>query len=205
MDGSAQLSTPLSPPRPRCVRLIDGLSQKHGSRLRCVGRDTFDQRIRLEADPDTLTFCERPVAPDQGENERIVDFWVRSRAQATLLFLGDECPTPHRKIGSTSAPIRSVPPAQLATARVWIANCERMPACKTACHSCLSDAPIQAVVDFVSAPTHLSYIEQRFAPRDPILVRTAVFSLLHRGRLRAPQLLTMRRTSRKKGPRHESR
>jgi len=190
MDESARFSAPLSPSRPRGSRLIEAFSPKLGRRLRCFGRHAFDQWIRLEADPNTLTFCERPLAVDLGEDKRIVDFWVRSRDQETLLIIGDECPMSQMTIGNASLPVRPVPLAELAAARVWIANWERMLPCMVACRSCISDALIQAVAQFVSAPMQLSRIERHFAPSDPTLVRGAVFGLLHRGRLQAPQLLT---------------
>jgi len=120
MDESARFSTPLSPPRPRGSRLIEAFSPKLGRRLRCLGRHAFDQWIRLESDPNTLAFCERPLALDQGDNERIVDYWVRTRDQEALLIIGDECPMPQMTIGSASLPIRSVALAELSTkVNVW--------------------------------------------------------------------------------------
>lgn len=190
MDQSARFSVPLASSRPRGSRLIEAFSPKLGRRLRCFGRHAFDQWIRLEADPKTLTFCERPLAVDQGDDKRIVDFWVRSRDDEALLIIGDECPMSQTMIGTTSLPIRSVPLPELAAARMWIANWERMLPCIVVCRSCLSEALIQAVDQFVSTPMQLSRIERHFAPSDPTLVRGAVFSLLHRGRLQAPQLLT---------------
>jgi hypothetical protein len=190
MDQSARFSGPLATSRPRGSRLIEAFSPKLGRRLRCFGRHAFDQWIRLEADPKTLTFCERPLTVDQGDDKHIVDFWVRSRDDEALLIIGDDCPMSQTMIGSTSLPIRSVPLAELAAARVWIANWARMLPCITACRSCLPDALLKVVADFVSAPMQLSHIERHFAPGDPTLVRAAVFTLLHRGRLQAPQLLT---------------
>ena len=190
MDYSARFSVPLQRSRPRGSRLIEGFSPKLGRRLRCFGRHAFDQWIRLESDPDTLSFCERPLVLDQGEDKRIVDFWVRSRDREALLIIGDECPMSEMTIEGAALPVRSVPLAELAAARVWIANWERMLPCMTACRSCLPEALLKDVADFVSAPMQLSHIERHFAPNDPTLVRAAVFSLLHRGRLLAPQLLT---------------
>ena len=120
MDQSARFSVPLASSRPRGSRLIEAFSPKLGRRLRCFGRHAFDQWIRLEADPKTLTFCERPLAVDHGDDKRIVDFWVRSRDDEALLIIGDECPMSQTMIGATSLPIRSVPLAELAAARVWI-------------------------------------------------------------------------------------
>jgi hypothetical protein len=190
MSESARFSAPLSAGRPRGARLIEGFSPKLRRRVRCFGRHAFDQWIRLEADPAALRFCERPLAFGEGENTRIADFWVGSRNGETLLVIGEDCPMREVSIGGASLPIRSVPIAELAAARQWIANWERMLPYIVACRTCLSDAVIQAVAAFVTAPMPLTQIERYFASSDPTLVRGAVFSLLHRGRLRAPQLHT---------------
>ncbi len=190
MDESARFSAPVSIPRPRGSRLIEAFSPKLGRRLRCFGRHAFDQWIRLESDPAVLVFCERPLALDEGDNKRLIDYWVRTRDQEALLIIGDECPVPNMTSGNASLPVRSVPLAELAAARIWIANWERMLPCMIACRSCLSNALMQAVADLVSAPMQLSRIEREFAPNDPALVRAAAFSLLHRGQLQAPKLAT---------------
>ena len=190
MDESARFSAPVSIPRPRGSRLIEAFSPKLGRRLRCFGRHAFDQWIRLESDPAVLAFCERPLALDEGDNKRLIDYWVRTRDQEALLIIGDERPVPNMTSGNASLPVRSVPLAELAAARIWIANWERMLPCMIACRSCLSNALMQAVADLVSAPMQLSRIEREFAHNDPALVRAAVFSLLHRGQLQAPKLTT---------------
>ncbi len=190
MDESARFSVPVSTPRPRGSRLIEAFSPKLGRRLRCFGRHAFDQWIRLESDPSVLAFCERPLALDEGDNKRLIDYWVRTRDQEALLIIGDERPAPNMTSGNASLPVRSVPLAELAAARIWIANWERMLPCLVACRSSLSTSLMQAVAEFVSAPMQLSRIEREFASGDPALVRATVFSLLHRGQLQAPRLTT---------------
>jgi hypothetical protein len=116
MDESARFSAPVSIPRPRGSRLIEAFSPKLGRRLRCLGRHAFDQWIRLESDPAVLAFCERPLALDEGDNKRLIDYWVRTRDQEALLIIGDEPQVPNMTIGNESLPVRSVPLAELACA-----------------------------------------------------------------------------------------
>ena len=190
MDDSARFSSPVSVPRPRGSRLIEGYSPKLGRRLKCVGRHAFEQWIRLESDPTVLTFCERPVTWDQNGEQRLIDFWIRDRDQETLLVVGDDPPLPAKAIGNISIPVRKVPLAELAAASIWITNWERMLPCMIACRSCLTIALLKAVARFVTEPMQLSRIERELSLGDPTLLRAAVFTLLHRGRLQAPKLVT---------------
>jgi hypothetical protein len=48
-------------PRPRGARLIEGFSPKLGRRLQFFDHATFGVWIGLEATPDVITFCERPI------------------------------------------------------------------------------------------------------------------------------------------------
>lgn len=190
MHESARFSAPLSVRRPRGAPLIEGFSPKLCRRARFWSRHAFDQWIRLEADPTTVRFCERPLSLGEGEAARIADFWVADQNGETLLVIGDECPIPEVSIRGATLAVRSVPIAELAAAGEWIANWERMLPYIVASQTCLPDALIQAVAAFVTAPMPLAQIERHFVSRDSALVRGAVFSLLHRGRLQAPQLFT---------------
>jgi hypothetical protein len=190
MDELARFSFPVSAPRPRGSRLIEGYSPKLGRRLKCFGRHAFEQWLRLESDPAVLTFCERPVAWDQNGEQRLIDFWIRDRNQESLLVVGDDPPLPAKAIGNISLPVRTVPLAELAAARIWVANWERMLPCMIACRTSLTDALQKAVVHFVTEPMPLSRIERELGLGDPTLLRAAVFALLHRGRLQAPKLVT---------------
>jgi hypothetical protein len=190
MDDLARFSSPVSVPRPRGSRLIEAYSPKLGRRLKCFGRHAFEQWIRLESDSAVLTFCERPVAWDQNGEQRLIDFWVQDRDQEILLVVGDDPPVPTKAIGNISLPVRAIPLAELAAARIWIANWERMMPSMIACRTSLADALLKAVARFVVEPLPLSRIERELGLGDPTPVRAAVFTLLHRGRLQAPKLIT---------------
>ncbi len=129
MDESARFSSPVSVPRPRGSRLIEGYSPKLGRRLKCFGRHAFEQWIRLESDPAVLTFCERPVAWDQNGEQQLIDFWVRDQDREALLVVGDDPLLPAKAIGNISIPVLVMPLAELAAAGDWIANWERMLPC----------------------------------------------------------------------------
>lgn len=188
MNESARYSSPVSAPRPRGSRVVEAFSPKLGRRLQCFGRHAFDQWIRLESDPAVLTFCERPLTLDRDPDKLLIDFWVRYRDQEILLVISDEYPSSDNHSDNVALPIHTVPFAELAAARIWIANWERMLPCMIACRSFITDALIQAIIHYVSEPMQLSRIEREFGLGDPTLARAVVFSLLHRGQLQAPTL-----------------
>ena len=186
--NETRFRTAVSNARPRGVRVIEVYSPKLGRRLQCFGEHVFGQWVRLEADPTVKAFCELPACVDLAGKHR-VDFWILQEDQEVLLVVDvDEHPSTIT-LGDAELPVRSVPLAELAAARTWIANWERM---LPAMISCRSQTPslLRSVLKFVSGPMLLSRIEQEFATGDPTLVRAAIFALLHAGNLQAPQLHT---------------
>ena len=190
MNDSARFQSAVVTARPRGVRVIEAYSPKLGRRLQCFGELAFAQWICLEADPAIQTFCERPVYLDLAEDKRLADFWARSGDSETLLLVDDECQASTVVIGGIELPVRAIPPAELAAARLWIGNWTRMLPVMTSCRQLVPPSLLQSILKFIAEPMPLSRIEQEFVTSDPTLVRAAVFSLLHQGQLRAPQLQT---------------
>jgi hypothetical protein len=187
MKISARYKAPISTARPRGVRVIESYSAKLGRRLQCFGEDAFRQWICLEADPSTEVFCERPayLSPD---SKRLVDFWVRQQNGEALLLVGEDHPVSTVTVDDTELPVRTVLPIELAAAQVWINNWERMLPAITSSRQLIPQSFLASVLHFISEPTQLSRIERELGTGDPTLVRAAVFTLLHRGQLEAPQL-----------------
>jgi hypothetical protein len=181
---------PASVSRPRGSRRIDVYSPKLRRRLQCFGEAIYHQCLRLEADPTVLAYCERPAYFTIGNEKHLADFWVRQADCEWLLFVGDSKPSFIAHIGLGEYEVRAVPAAELAAARVWIENWERILPMVTSCQDLLTTPLLVAVRRFVSKSTQLTQIEQEFASMDLTLVRAAVFTLLHSGRLSAPSLWT---------------
>src|SRR5215212_2212824 len=87
-DLAARFVSPLTTSRPRGARLLEAHSPKLGRRVRLFDHLAFSQWVRLEADPATLTFCERPARVDRQPGSCLIDFWVlRPSGQAMLLLV----------------------------------------------------------------------------------------------------------------------
>jgi hypothetical protein len=141
------------------------------------------------------TFCERPGYVHVEGQQRLADFWVRYVDRQELVILDDshvdeKMPKSHRALDGAALPIRSVSSADLAAARVWIDNWQRMLPCIVANRGLVSPSLPRAIARFLTHPQKLLAIEREFSTGDPVLVRTAVFGLLHAGRISAPDLHT---------------
>jgi hypothetical protein len=143
----------------------------------------------LEADPGVEVFCERPVRFPAAQGEAVANFWVRSQHHEAILLLGEH--------DSSALPVEIagvaphvVAEAEIAAARMWILNWQRMLPVIVAARGSAVPGLSTAVLRFVTGPMPLSRIEREFAFGDPTPVRATVFELLRTGRLQAPSLRT---------------
>lgn len=183
MSNSVRFQAAISTVRPRGARVIEAYSPKLNRRLQCFGVHVFGQWIHLEADPLVYNFCERPIYLDSVDGKRLADFWVQRADRKILLVVDAENPVSTIAIGDAELEIRPIPLAELVAARVWICNWERMLPVITSCRQQTTLSFQQSILKFVVEPTQLSRIEREFSTGDPSLVRAAVFTLLHDGKL----------------------
>jgi len=127
----------VSSARPRGRRVIEAYSPKLGRRLQCFGEHVLEQWVRLEADPTVQAFCERPVCLDRA-TMRLVDFWVMQEGREALLIVDTEGPASLLALDGVEVPVRSIPCAELAAARLWISNWKRMLPVIISCRSQLA-------------------------------------------------------------------
>jgi len=87
--AAPRYAAPLDLPRPRGARLLEAFSPKLGRRVRFFDRATFDQWIRLEADPAVQCLCERPQRLGTERDARVADFWVQRHDGEVLQVVHD--------------------------------------------------------------------------------------------------------------------
>jgi hypothetical protein len=195
MENFQHIAEPVALARPRGAHRFEAFSPKLARRLTFYRCALLEQWFLLEADPAVITFCERPGYVNVDGQQRLADFWVRYVGRDELVILddfraGDHAAQSHRDLDGPALPIRKVSPADLAAARVWIENWQRMLPCIVANRGLVSSSLPRAIVRFLTHPQKLLTIEREFSTGDPVLVRTAVFDMLHAGRLSAPDLHT---------------
>jgi hypothetical protein len=178
----------MSTPRPRGSRLLTAFSPKLSRTVRAFERAAFEQWIRLEVDPGVASFCEHPRRVGAGDDGTLIDFWVdrRGREEMLVMELGQKA----IKLPSSvqGLPLRVVPAAELAAAKVWVSNWNRMIPVINATRGLAPKTLIKSVLSLVRRPLALSYVEHELSVGDPAIVRGAIFELLRTGRLMAPSL-----------------
>ena len=136
-------------------------------------RALLEQWLLLEADPAVTTFCERPGYVHVERQQRLADFWVCYVDRQELVILGDshydeKMPRSHRPLDGAALPIRRSVPADLAAARVWIDNRQRMLPCIVANWGLVSPSLPRVIACFLTRPRKLLAIEREFSTADPV-------------------------------------
>ncbi|MCG5076623.1 hypothetical protein [Paraburkholderia tagetis] len=195
MEHSLPIAEPVAFARPRGAHRFEAFSPKLGRRMTFYRRAELDQWVLLEADPAVMTFCERPGYVEIDGDQRLADFWVRYADRDKLVILDDSErveseSTPLRKLDADVTPLLRIATVEMAAARIWIDNWQRMLPYLVANRDLVPLTLSQAIVRFVKEPQRLLSIEREFSTMDPVLIRTAVFGLLHSGQAAAPELHT---------------
>ncbi|AKM45306.1 hypothetical protein NL30_36300 [Burkholderia contaminans] len=194
MDESRHAMRPVTTLRPRGAPRLDAFSLKLNRRLTLFQRGTPELWLQIEADPAVRSFCERPGFVQIDGQRRLADFWIAYADCQELVILSDSLAEAPRAVRPSEVqddlPIRSVTSADLAAARAWIDNWRHMLPCLVATRGLVPSALSHAIETFVTTPHALLEIERTFSTGDPMLVRAAVFGLLHAGRIDAADLRT---------------
>ena len=183
---------PIALDRPRGAHRLEACSLKADRRLTLYRQSAVEQWIILEVDPAVTAFCERPGFIQSEGKRYLADFWVRyfDRQELVILFdsLSESSVKPNAVLDNAGLTVRSVQSSEIAASRAWIANWRRMLPCLVATRGLVPPSLSSAIERFVARPHRLLSIEREFTTGDPVLVRAAVFGLLHAGRVQAPAL-----------------
>lgn len=195
MENSLLIAEPVALARPRGAHRFEAFSPKLARRVTFYRRPLLEQWLLLEADSTVITFCERPGYVQIDGHQRLADFWVRyvDRDELVLLddsLIGDDTTKAGHDLEGQALSIRRVASAELAATRTWIDNWHRMLPYLVANRGLVPLTLPRAIARFVEQPQRLLTIEREFSTGDPVLVRAALFGLLHGGRVNAPELWT---------------
>lgn len=194
MEDSWHVSEPIAIVRPHGAHRLEAFSPKLNRRIILYRRQALDLWITIESDPTVRKFCERPGYIQFRGQRSLADFLVSYLDRQELVILadpivgGDAKPLANLDAGDRN--VRLVQAAELAALRIWVDNWQRMLPCIVATRGLVPASLLRLVEDFVAAPQPLFAIERELSKGDPILVRAAVFQLLHEGRVTAPELRT---------------
>ncbi|MFL9860900.1 hypothetical protein PQR72_35050 [Paraburkholderia madseniana] len=195
MANTLQVTGPVALCRPRGAHRFEAFSPKLARRVMFYRRALLEQWLLLEANPKVITFCERPGYLLINEDRHLADFWVRYVDREELVVLSElisrsNVDASGAELAACTAEVRFVASAELAAARAWTDNWQRILPYLVANRG-LVPAPLSpAIMQFVDEPRRLLDIEREFLTSDPVIVRTALFSLLHSGLVSASTLQT---------------
>jgi hypothetical protein len=149
----------------------------------------------LEANPKVITFCERPGYVMINGERHLADFWVRYVDRDELVILsellaGSNVDASRAERDAGIAEVRFVASAELAAARAWTDNWQRILPYLVANRGLVPATLPPAIMQSVEEPRRLLDIEREFVTSDPVMVRAALFGLLHTGLVNAAALRT---------------
>ena len=145
----------------------------------------------LEAHPGVTRYCERPSWPGDEAPSSSPDFWALRDGKPVWLALRQEAPlADDAEPSPAEAPdVLTVTIDELDRHRVWITNWLSLLPYLTADAWPELESVREPVVDFFRREASFDDAERHFAALDPVLVRTAVITGLHQGRLYSRELL----------------
>ena len=187
-DLAPRFCAPISVARPRASRLLEGYSPKLGRRVQLFDHAAFAVWIGLEADAAVIALCERPARMGPAANDPPIDFWVQRTDREEFVLVAHRDAASRLPARIDGIEVHHITDADLAAARAWVANWQRLLPVINATRALMSTTLMKSVRSFVCEPTPLAGIEQQFAAGDPAVVRGTVFEMLRTGELAAPTL-----------------
>ncbi len=191
--------SPADNARPYKSHRYDVFGLKVDRMMTLYGLTPLHTWIRMEADPDVQTYCERPHVIADSKPKRVVEFWVgfRDREELWLSPRRDEL---ERKLSPSEAEpafcawaahegitvrfISDMVPVDGMYVENWGRIIRELSANRRFVAAPLKDR----ILGCITTARPLSALAGLFPEEDPVLLRTAAFSLLHVGKLRCPDI-----------------
>lgn len=202
--SSLRFCKPADNHRPYHSHRFEVWSPKLRRRITFFRELSLEMWALLEADSGVLAFCERPIVVKGEKRNIVVDFWVQRTNREEILVLPRttkrqyETPTNTDAIDpalkawgkSHSMNIREITLAEIRAEPNLTANWKTILHYLAANITLLPPDLCAGIRNLFSVTKEMTIeiIEQRCSGEDPILVRTAVFSLLQQGVVRSDDL-----------------
>lgn len=197
-----RFTVPADSTRPFKSHRYDVFGVKIARRLTLFGDQNLSAFIALEADPSVLAYCERPIVIKDLKPKRVVDFWVeRASGEELWLLLRPTERTWRSELNLPNAAFNVWAAANDLSIvlhlpedlglpdearRNWGEILRYLGANSRFVHAELADQIYRLCGDGRT----IDEIQNLLADEDPILVRTAIFRLVHEGRIQIPSILT---------------
>lgn len=186
--------------RPYNSHRYDVFGPKLNRSLTLFGRAALDTWILLEADPNVICYCERPIGVPDEKPKRIIDFWARSKNGEEFLFLlsnseetkglgkPDSIPAFTAWAQHEGISLSFVNPDLNPKPKFLLANWGWIIRDISAFGKFCSPTLVENLFKSIRSPISFANLAQNFEDVDPILVRIATYALLHQGRIQCQAL-----------------
>ncbi|MFZ4539502.1 hypothetical protein [Propionivibrio sp.] len=188
-DSHPRFTIPVESARPKGAGRFECWAPKLKRRVTLF--DPFHVRLLtfLESNPRVSAYCERPMYWGLGADQKLTDFWVRAGRREICWIVTSDRAAPTDELGpSENIAVRHIHAKNFASRTIWIDNWMRILPYIAANTRFVSEQLLADIEQATSNAPTLGAIERDFQPQDIVLIRTAVFMLLHRGRLKAEAL-----------------
>lgn len=189
--------------RPYGAHRYDVYAPKLQRQLTLFGRQAVDLWTTLEASPQVLRYCERPLVIPDSSPQRAFDFWVqRPHGEELLILLREGAPdTPDQKAQDVNVralekstiddlPVVCLDPKELAQQRTALENWGTIIRDLAAFQRFVPEPLCRELREALGAGKTIAQLQSEFTEFDSSTVRLAVFVLLHRGHAACRQLTT---------------
>ncbi|WP_231957431.1 hypothetical protein [Paraburkholderia tropica] len=195
---TARFHTAVTPLRPHGSHRFDVFGPKIGRRLTLFGREALQLWLRMEADPQVVSYCERPMRISV--RSRPADFWVETNVGEHLYLVARLPPGPSAGQGVCPCPaleawgrarsiaLRIISPDDLNDSEMLCQN-------RLTMLQYVAARPLATVAEFrttilsaCESGLSLAVLERQFEQIDQAVVRTTAFSLILQDRLACPTI-----------------
>jgi hypothetical protein len=195
MQTEPLFSKAIDDSRPYGSDRFDVFAPKLKRSLTLYGQMAINAWIILESDASVVSYCERPIVIPDTKPKRVVDFWVRRKNKDEFLFLlrpseiekglNDASSIPAFKAWckNKKIEIKFKDPLEFESQKILLTNWGWIIRDLSSFGDHLPAGLCEEIFDVSKSKTSIEKLEHRFIDIDPVLVRIAIYSLLHRGRL----------------------
>ena len=187
--------------RPYGAHRYDVYAPKLQRQVTLLGRQALDLWTTLEADPQVLSYCERPLIIPDSRPQRAFDFWVqRPHGEELLILLRDDDPDTGDQTSPTvnvralakssvdGMPIMCVDPKDMARYLTALANWGIIIRDLAAFQRFVPEPLCRELREALGSGKTIAQLQSELTDFDSSTVRLAVFVLLHRGQAACKQL-----------------
>lgn len=181
---------PVDSARPKGAPHFEVWAPKLGRRMTLFGPLHVRLCTLLESNPRVSAYCERPAYWDGNDGKQLIDFWVKAGRREVYWIVTAESrsQSPRTLIPDQNINVRYIHARHLLSHAIWIENWMRILPYLSSNAGFVSAQLLADIEQAAAADPTLGDIERDFQPNDIVLIRTAVFMLLHTGRLKADAL-----------------